>query len=405
MFFNSGTISNQTGGPIIYNSHLLDSIGATTAQPATFVGGDLEFQGAINLFRPATGLNGITVNNNTTFSGGWTASTGTATNLSGVQVNGTGTLTLSGNLGLDVPLTVSAATVNINSAMTSSGANVSIVSNGTVKIGVDDALNSGASLTVGASSSLTGTFNMNGHDQTVAAVHLLGGTISGVGNTLTSTTDFDVQSGTANTILAGSVGLVKTGASASKVILPNANTYTGATTVNGGTLSLTGTLASPTLSLGGGTLEVNNGTSAVAFSGGTTLTPGSSSVTGTTTGTISLGAITRNAGSTQDFTLPANPGTITTTTANSNFAGGLQSILGGYATVGGSTAAATWAVSGSGATPGSISGLATYSASFSAGTNVDAPTGASAPGSITINSLRLNGAALIPSTIPAAVTR
>jgi hypothetical protein len=214
MFFNSGTVSvaNAATSPkITFGPALLDSIGATTAQPAIFTGTttdlttDIEFQAAVNLFRPTgTTQNQITVNNRVVFSGGWTASIGTATNLSGVTVAGTGLLTLSttsgGTLGLDVPLTVNGAAglvVNIDSAMTSSGANATVTS-GTLKLtGASGALNSGASLTVNGAS---GVFDLNNHAQTVAAVHLLNGTIksSGATNTLTSTADFDVQAGTAD---------------------------------------------------------------------------------------------------------------------------------------------------------------------------------------------------------------
>ena len=92
-------------------------------------------------------------------------------------------------------------------------------------------------------------------------------------------------------------------------------------------------------------------------------------------------------GGTVDFTLPAS-GAISTTTANANISGGQQTILGGFATVGGTT----WAVSGSGATAGAISGLPTlsYATAFTSGTDVDTPTGSSTPTAGTYNSWRFN---------------
>ena len=98
-----------------------------------------------------------------------------------------------------------------------------------------------------------------------------------------------------------------------------------------------------------------------------------------------LGSITRNVRGMLDFTLPAS-GAISTSSANANFAGGSQSILGGYATVGGTT----FAVSGTGATAGAITGLASYSSGFAAGADVDAVPGVSTPGAMTINSLRFS---------------
>lgn len=192
------------------------------------------------------------------------------------------------------------------------------------------------------------------------------------------------------------------------------NTYTGTTAVNRGTLALDyANLATPTdlinsgsvLNLGGGTLALKGKTGGVTTSqtfASTTINPGGSSITvnsnsGTATNVV-LGAITRNAGGTVDYTLPA-AGSITTTTANANFAGGQQTILDG-ATVGGNT----WAVSGSGATPGAISGLATYNSGFAAGTDVDVATGASAPASMTVNSVRFNGAGAADVTLGGAAT-
>lgn len=157
-------------------------------------------------------------------------------------------------------------------------------------------------------------------------------------------------------------------------------------TITGGwTLNLV-VVIPPVLVLNGGAVAVPAGPT-----GGTTVNSGATalSVAGGS-GTVALVAITRNTGATVDFTLPA-PGNFTTTTTNALFAGGTQSILGGYATVGGTT----WAVSGIAGGPFNITGLATgsYSTTFTTATDVDAPIGASAPASgLTINSLRLNNA-------------
>ena len=207
---------------------------------------------------------------------------------------------------------------------------------------------------------------------------------------------------------SGSLGLTKLGTG--QLTLSAANTYTGSTIVNSGTLRLdfsaTGAPASDIvnnasnssgLTLGGGALSVVGKASASNSQrfNGLTLNRGANSITATvgTSGTVTLalGAITRSAaGGVVNFTLPA-AGSITTTTANANFAGGQQTILGGYATMGGTT----WTVSaGDGTNPGAITGLTTYNNGFSAGSDVDVAGGASAPASMTVNSLRLNAATL-----------
>src|SRR5262249_39309117 len=104
--------------------------------------------------------------------------------------------------------------------------------------------------------------------------------------------------------------------------------------------------------------------------------------------TLNLGPITRAAGGSVNFTLPA-AGSITTTISNANLSGGQPTILGGYATVGGTT----WAVSAaSGGLPGAITGLASYTTNaFTASQDVDITASQTSPSAVTINSLRLSG--------------
>jgi fibronectin-binding autotransporter adhesin len=168
-----------------------------------------------------------------------------------------------------------------------------------------------------------------------------------------------------------------------------AESYSGATTINAGTLNLgaSGTLTSTALVLASGTFSTAATTAGKTFST-TTLSAGGSAVSpGFTNGnTLALGAITRNVGSDVNFTLPSS-GSITTSTANANPTGGQQTILGGYATVAGTS----WAVSGSGATAGAISSLSSYDTTLTPGTNEDAQTGTTTtPTTLTLNSLRFN---------------
>ncbi len=124
------------------------------------------------------------------------------------------------------------------------------------------------------------------------------------------------QTATISTLLAGSAGLVKTGAGTLILNGSAVNTYTGATTINLGTLTLDfANLGTPTdllkntstLAMGGGTLSVlgkNTGTTSQTLAS-TALNSGASIIapnrgTGTST-TLNLGAVTGSAGSTISF--------------------------------------------------------------------------------------------------------
>jgi fibronectin-binding autotransporter adhesin len=141
-------------------------------------------------------------------------------------------------------------------------------------------------------------------------------------------------SGTGPLVTVGGGLLTLTGQAA------GANTYSGGTVINSGTLGLDfsqggstpagGILASGALTLGGGTLTVNGGSGATdsqAFAGGTTLNPGQNIIAVTNgpsggTATVTLNGLTVNSGASVVFYGPASStagvaatGTITTTTA------------------------------------------------------------------------------------------
>ncbi|MCY2996416.1 MAG: autotransporter-associated beta strand repeat-containing protein, partial [Planctomycetota bacterium] len=83
------------------------------------------------------------------------------------------------------------------------------------------------------------TLALAGFQDTVAGVTLTSGNLTGSGGTLTSASDFQVQSGTVSAILAGAggaIGLTKT--TSGTVTLSGANTCTGSTSINAGTLAI-----------------------------------------------------------------------------------------------------------------------------------------------------------------------
>jgi uncharacterized repeat protein (TIGR02543 family) len=109
----------------------------------------------------------------------------------------------------------------------------------TVKAGAAGALPSAAILSIGSAYSPVGTFDLNGYNQTVS--QLKRGTTGGYGtnrivtSTLPATLTMNGSSSpTYDGLLTGALGLTKSGSST--LALSAANTYSGDTTVSGGTL-------------------------------------------------------------------------------------------------------------------------------------------------------------------------
>ena len=184
-----------------------------------------------------------------------------------------GTLTVSGNLKLQTDavapettptphdLTVAGAGNVVLSRVISGAGGLNKTGGGTLTLSgantySGDTLVRGGTLALGASERILntgklvidgGTFSMGAFNETVGGLELKGnGNISGTG-TLTlnnagageaNRRNFILESGTVGVILAGSAGLIKQGAADTLVTLARANTYTGATAINGGTLRI-----------------------------------------------------------------------------------------------------------------------------------------------------------------------
>ena len=160
-----------------------------------------------------------------------------------LQQSGTGVFTSSimgsGSLAL------SAGDVFLMAANTYSGG--TFVNGGTLTLGPGASLLSGSALTVNG-----GTFNLNGNSQTLGSLAGSGGTLALGDGTLTLDTT------TANTFgstITGSGGLTLQG-SGSLVLAAN-NSFTGPTVVQGGTLTVNGSIAGGAMVGSGGTLAVN----------------------------------------------------------------------------------------------------------------------------------------------------
>jgi autotransporter-associated beta strand protein len=251
-----------------------------------------------------------------------------------------------------------------------------------------------ASLIMSGNAVGTATFN-----PTTAAVAITGSVSAGINQAKTLVLDgTNANNAISGVISNGSsvagVSLLKSGSSTWK--LSNTSTYTGSTTISGGTLTLDYTSAADkiadasVLALGGGTLNLANGASVYheAFAS-TTLNAGASAVTQTSSATVlRMNAITRNVGSTVNFGAASIADTDSSNSSNG--------ILGGWATVAGTD----WAVSDASAADTAITAYSGYTNDTWAAANHVTVTGDSTQTSdSTANSLRFNAAGAYTVTL------
>jgi autotransporter-associated beta strand protein len=135
----------------------------------------------------------------------------------------------------------------------SGGTNVTA---GTLQLGGIDRLLTSAAITISG-----GSFDLQTFTQNAGVVTLSSGTITGTGSGTLTGSSFVLENGSANAILAGTGTVTKT--TSGTVTLGGANTFTGSTTISGGTLQLNsnnalGTAASGTTVANGAVLTLNN---------------------------------------------------------------------------------------------------------------------------------------------------
>ena len=185
-------------------------------------------------------------------------------------------------------VTMSSPSPNVNDALTVGGDNTNTTFSGIYQNG-----NSAVLVKVG-----TGTLTLLGANTYSGGTTVTGGTLVGNATSLQGNIEnnaavvFDqLANGTYSGILSGNGTLAKI--NEGTLTLTGANTYSGPTAVNGGTLAVNGSISSPvTVNAGGtlgGTSTINN---SIAVMSGGVLAPGSS------IGTLTVsGSLTFNAGS------------------------------------------------------------------------------------------------------------
>jgi autotransporter-associated beta strand protein len=200
-----------------------------------------------------------------------------------------------------------AGTVTLNLANTYTGAtSFNAANSGVVKAGIANVLPTGTDVTMGATSGNGGIFDLNGFNQTVGSL------VSGAGGgSIRNNGATDAMLIVGGSSSPGSFGLAIADGTTSKVlltrsgtgtlILTGTNTYTGLTTVSGGTLQLNKTggntiPATNDIILSGGTLQVssNQTLNNLIVAGGTLAVDAGVTLTINGTLTLTSGSITNS---------------------------------------------------------------------------------------------------------------
>ncbi len=263
--------------------------GATNTPLGTTGGGTIVMSGAVlDLAGYTLGTaEALTLNGRGIGNGGSLVNTGGAATFAGaisqgsdsrIANNGSGLLTLTGGVGGAFALYLS-GTANIafstgvlgmsSGTVTKQGSNTVTITGTQTYTGatrIDSGTFAWGSTTTFAGTNTTvmgGVYDMGGNTDTIGTVTLIDGTIQN--GTLTATTSYTLEKGTISAILAGAVAVTKN--TNNTVTLTGVNTISSTTTINAGTLVISGSgsAVSTTITVNlGGTLTLDNSSTAVA---------------------------------------------------------------------------------------------------------------------------------------------
>lgn len=296
----SGVLNISNSGLVVADE--VSRNAASTGSTINFDGGTLRLSDNDgSLFDNFTAANTIALqaNGGTIDTQGFAVTTDNGAVISGagpLTKEGAGTLTLTGANTYTGATNINSGTVNANNAS-------ALGNNSAVTVNTGATLNLGNSLTSG---SLAGGGNVNLNANTLTT-----------GNNNSDTTFSGVISGTG--------GLIKDGAGV--LTLSGANTYSGATTVNAGTVKINGNTGSSIATINNGATVAGNGTlGGLIVESGAVAAPGNGGI-----GTLNVtGDVTFNNGSTyQVETDPAGNADKITATGAGAINGGTVSVLAG----------------------------------------------------------------------------
>ena len=288
-------------------------------------GGNQTFANPIHV--NGTGVNvlsatdyGVTFSGPITLGGGGTNLTLASLNSGGSGITISGGVTGTGNIIVSDDFAnaggiVSFTTTQVNNVGTITFNNAS-VNGGTVGTGTGT-----NTITGGVGSNVTGITNAGTNPLTISTGAL---NLNSAGTTLTNSGALF----TVSSAITGSAGLTFTSPNNSAFTLSGASNYTGATSLNSGTLTLTGSLTSTTFNLGGGVFNYSSTATTPTQTFTTTNLTGFATVNNTVAAdTLALGSIVRTTPGVVSF--GNTTGKITTTSTGDG-----SGILGPWATIG-----------------------------------------------------------------------
>jgi fibronectin-binding autotransporter adhesin len=300
---NSEITTSSTAASVAVNFSNASIVG-TAGTTVTFRNDGAD--GAGDVFDPRFAGSGFTLDSNVVIDNGTTGTTRLSSFNTGAAQTFNGTVSGNGSFRRSATTGGTGGTTIFTGNNTYSGGTA--LNDGQIGFGSDTAIGTGT-MTVGSSNN-PGVF-ASGGPRTVANAIAMNNNMRVTGSQqLTLSGNIDLGAGTrtlnvsntADTILSGVIsngtGLVKDGAG--KLILTNANTYGGTTTVNGGTLQIDGSVATDAVVGAAGKLS-GNGSIAGALTSAGSVAPGAS------IGTLNIGASVSLTGGSYDWEFSGGP--------------------------------------------------------------------------------------------------